>query len=466
MVEELELYRKEIAEINHQILSLVKARFQLAAKIGAVKKRRNLPITDLKVENEVLITSLNFARAIGLDEGFSLKLINLLIAEAVKLQKGILTDRSSFLYNIFEKAKSLEARGDSVIRLEVGEPDLSSPVELKEALKDNLYASDVVGYSSSGGLQDLREAIADDLNQQYGTDITENQVLITPGGKFAIFSAILSMVSPGDRVVVPEPTWPVYGSCIHLANGRLDTIHTRLEDLWNINMGEVTEVLKVNPKLFILCSPNNPTGKVFSAKLLGELAVSAERKGIYLLSDEVYSAFSPIPFKSILQVMNSNFIYVSSFSKRYGMTGWRIGYAVSDVKTIARMQSILQLSVTCVPEFIQCAALKALTMNPGIFNNFAKSMKQRLDAACKDLDSLPLSYVRPNGGMYIFPKVKIEGFHSDVFANQLLEAEKVAIAPGEAFGDYPEHFRISLGTGIGDIKTGIKKIGEALKNWR
>ena len=463
---ELESYRTEITEINSQILMLLKTRLQIAEKIGKIKKRRNLPVTNLKVEADTINRSLKLVREIGLDEAFSLKLINMLIAESVKVQEGITKDRSTFLYDIFEKVKCLEVKGEKVIRLAVGEPDLASPVELKDALKDALYRSNFVGYASSKGLEELRKAIAEGLNQTYGVDIDEEQVLITHGGKFAIFSAIMSMVSLGDRVVIPEPTWPVYRSCVRLANGRVDTVHTRFEDSWNIDMGEVEEALSVNPKLFILCNPNNPTGKIFSKRLLHELARSAERKGMYILSDEVYCTYSAIPFESILQVADSNFIYVNSFSKRYGMTGWRIGYAVSDAKTINRMRNLLQISVTCVPEFIQRAALKALKMEQNPFNTFAENVKQRLDTACRELDNLPVSYIRPDGGMYVFPKARINGFHSDIFANKLLDEERVAIAPGDAFGNYPEHFRISLGTNMENITSGIKRIGKAINRWR
>jgi len=463
---ELERYRKEIAEIDSQILRLVKARSQRVERIGEIKRRRNLPAANLRVEVEVIDRSLKLAREIGLDEALATRLINVLIAEAIKIQGGVPKSRAAFLYDVIEKAKELEARGEKVIRLEVGEPDLSSPIELKDALRDALYGSSFVGYASSRGLKELREAIADDLNQTYGVDIDGEQVLITHGGKFAIFSAILSMISPGDHAVIPEPTWPVYGNCVHLANGRADMVHTRFGDSWDIDIGEVEEAFGVKPKLFILCSPNNPTGKVFSEKLLRELVQLAEREGTYLLADEVYCAYSAAPFKSVLQVADSNFIYVNSFSKRYGMTGWRIGYAVSDVKTINRMQSLLQISVTCVPEFIQRAALKALRMSQDPFNSFADDMRRRIEAACRELDRLPLSYIRPNGGMYVFPKAEIENFNSYDFAHRLLEEEKVAVSPGEAFGDYPEHFRISLGTSMADIQSGIRRIGKEIERWR
>jgi len=466
LTEELNGYRKQIIEINSQILRLIKSRLETAKKIGELKKKRNLPIANLKVESDLINGALKLAREIDLDESLSSRAINILIAESVKLQQGVSLDRSTFLYNIFEKANKLELMGEKVIRLEVGEPDLECPMELKDALKKTVDERKFIKYCSSKGLAELRTAISENLNQKYGTDIKENQILITNGGKLAIFSAILSMVSHGDRVVIPEPTWPVYGSTVNLAKGRIDSIHTCFEDSWNLNMADIDEALTLNPKLFILCTPNNPTGKIFSKNLVEALGVSATRKGTYILSDEVYCAYSPLPFESVLKVLDSHFIYVNSFSKQYGMTGWRIGYAVSDPGIINKMQRILQISVTCVPEFIQHAALKALNMPQDPFTNYVKTLKMRLDVVCKALDRLPLSYVRPDGGLYIFPKVNTERFNSDVFAHKLLSEEKVAIAPGEAFGNYPEHFRLSLSTGVDNILAGIEKIGVAIKGWQ
>ena len=466
MSEKLKKYRKEIADIDSQVLKLVNERLRIAEKIGEIKKQQNIAVTNLKVEADVIDRSVKLAQQIGLDEASATKLMNILISESANIQGGVQKDRSVFLYDVFEKVKSLQAKGEKIIRLDVGEPDLSSPVELKDALKDALYGSSFVGYASSKGLKELREAIADNLNQTYGVNIDAEQVLITQGGKFAIFSAILSMVSPGDHVAISEPMWPVYGSCVRLANGRIDAIHTRFEDSWDIDMKRVEEAFTVKPKFFILCSPSNPTGKVFSEKQLRELAQLSEKKGTYLLADEVYCAYSTVPFKSILQVTDSNFVYINSFSKRYGMTGWRIGYAISDVKTIAKMQSLIQVSVTCVPDFIQRAALKALTMSQAPFDTFAQNMRLRIDVACKELDRLPLSYIRPDGGMYVFPKAEFKNFNSNDFAHKLLEEEKVAVAPGEAFGSYPDHFRISLGTDVVEIQSGIRKLDKAIGRWQ
>jgi aspartate aminotransferase len=465
MSETLEEIRQTIRKIDYQLLQLIRNRLEQAKKIGEIKGRHNLPITNLNVEAGIIEKALNQAKKNGLNEIFVKKLMNLIIAESVKTQEGVSQNRASILYTILETVKELEGKGEKVIRLDVGQPDLSSPIQMKDALRNDLYEKEVIGYSSSKGLEVLRDAIANDLNQTYHVDVTKDQVLVTPGGKFAIFAAILAKVSFGDRVGIPEPTWPVYENCTKLVNGRANPIHTTFEDEWRIDFQQIHELIQVKPTLLILCSPNNPTGKIIPAKNLRELAQLAEEKSIYLLSDEVYQSYSFKPYKSILQCANSNFIYVNSFSKKFGMTGWRVGYAVSDTETISRMQKILQISISCVPEFIQKAALKALTMERKRFTDYATQMKERVKIACEAIKTLPLSYIEPEGGMYIFPKADIEGFQSRDFAHNLLDRRRVSIAPGEAFGEYPEHFRISLGINEDQIKEGIRRIGEEVKRW-
>jgi aspartate/methionine/tyrosine aminotransferase len=144
------------------------------------------------------------------------------------------------------------------------------------------------------------------------------------------------------------------------------------------------------------------------------------------------------------------------------MTGWRIGYTVSDTKTISNMQKIIQSSITCVPGFVQKAALEALKSVKETYLDYVKKIGRRIDAACKELDRLSLTYMRPDGAMYIFPKIDIEDFNSKDFAVKLLSEKKVALTPGEAFGDYPKHFRISLTTDEIDIKKGIRSIDDML----
>ncbi len=463
--QELEGFREEIAAVDREMLKLLKKRITLSRKIGDLKQRDSLEIVDYNAESSVLERAERISREEGLDLDLAHRLVSAFVRESVRIQSQRPKDRAEYLYSIFEKAETLKNKGQKLIRLDVGEPDLKVPQQVKDTLCMSLYKKKHIGYVSSRGLLGLRQAIANMLNSRYGTDLKESQVLITPGGKFAVFSAILSMISQEDRAIIPEPTWPVYGNVVRLAGGRQDILHTVFDNGWDMDMGKLMEMLQVHPKLLILCSPNNPTGKVFDEKMLREIVEATRKAGGYVLADEVYESYASIPTDSILQVADSNFIYVNTFSKRYGMTGWRIGYTVSDSDIVSRIQSILQLSVTCVPEFIQYSALSALTMKQEVYDEYAREMQKRVNLACNELDKLPVKYFQPDGGMYVYPRVIKDDFDSKIFAHRLLEDKGIAITPGEAFGDYPEHFRIALGTCKEDIREGIRGIGESLQSW-
>ncbi|MCW3988058.1 MAG: pyridoxal phosphate-dependent aminotransferase, partial [Candidatus Bathyarchaeota archaeon] len=318
---------------------------------------------------------------------------------------------------------------------------------------------------SSQGVPELRSTIATELSQKHDCTISAEQVLITPSGKFAVFAAIVSMISLGDRVLIPEPSWPIYENCTRLVGGRVDSIHARLEDDWMLNMEQLEEALAVKPKLLIVCNPNNPTGKIVSETDLKEICQLAEAQGTVVLSDETHSAYTFTTSTSILDVTDSNFVYVDNFSKIYGLKGERIGYAVSNLETTTRMNRLLQLSVAYVPEFVQRAVLNDLPLIQQNVEAFMKEMDERIELACKELINYPLLFTRPEGGIHIFPRTNIEDFDSRMFTKTLLSKKKVAVVPGEAFGEYPEHFRLSLGTNKRDIKEGVKRIGALLEEW-
>jgi aspartate/methionine/tyrosine aminotransferase/chorismate mutase len=464
MRHDLETLRKEIHEIDKDIIQLVAKRFRLVERVKEVKLTRGLPIINLRVEKNVINRAIEHGAELGLNVAFSNKLINLLIQEAIRIEGGTRKDRATYLYEVAEKVTELEANGETIIQLNVEEPDLPTSPPVKKAAINALQKEKHRGYSHSLGLPELRKAVARTLSHEYEVDLCDKQVLITPGGHFAVFAAFLTTITIGDRVVIPEPMWPVYDDYSRLIGGKTDFVHTLFEDDWRINLKRLEEALEVKPKLLILCSPSNPTGKIISERDLQAICQLAEENDVCVLSDETYSAYAFKPSTSILEVADSNYIYVNSFSMKPSMTGWRIGYVVSDIKTIARIKKLIQMSVTGVSEFAQQAAVDALSMKQED-EAFSREMKERIKLARTELDRYPLSCARPEGGMYLFPKTNVEGFDSRKFAQQLLSKKKVAVVPGEAFGEYAEHFRISLGTSKRDIGEGVKRIGELVEEW-
>lgn len=462
--DDLETLRKLILEVDQQIFELAAKRFRLVARVGDYKKQQGLPVINLYVEKEVINRALKLGETLDLPKDFSSKIINLFIQESVWAQAGSSANRVAYLYNIAEQVKELEAKGESVIKLNFGEPAFFTIPQVKKVASPSLKKT-CKNYSSSQGMPELRSAIATELSQKHDCTISAEQVLITPSGKFAVFAAIVSMISLGDRVLIPEPSWPIYENCTRLVGGRVDSIHTRLKDDWRLNMEQLEEALAVKPKLLIVCNPNNPTGKIVSETDLKEICQLAEAQGTVVLSDETHSAYTFTTSTSILDVTASNFIYVDNFSKSYGLKGERIGYAVSNLETTTRMNRLLQFSIACIPEFVQRAALNDLPIIQQNVEAFMKEMDERIELACKELINHSLSFTRPEGGIHIFPRTNIEDFDSRMFTKTLLSKKKVAVVPGEAFGEYPEHFRLSLGTNKRDIKEGVKRIGALLEEW-
>lgn len=466
MKENIESLRQKIIRIDEEILTLAQNRIALARKIGKIKKSLRLPVEDLPVERDVLEHSRSAGKKLGLENSFTDSILRMLIAQSVKSQQDSNPDTFRGLYHLFERAEALEALGEDIIRLEVGEPDFQVPRRIIDVGKRALGIRRISGYVSSQGLKELRTALAKETNEKHQTRLNSDQVLVTPGGKFAVFAAILGVVSNHGRAIVLDPCWPVYAEGVQLAGGRLSRIHTTLKDDWSADLGAIEEAAKAGSELLILNNPCNPTGKILSKKDLESLADIAQQYHMVILSDEVYSAYAFRSFCSVLDLANVQFIYINSFSKRYGMTGWRVGYAISNTQIISRMQRILQASVTCVPGFIQKAALAALKARSRPFDSFANQIKTRIEVACTALDDIPVNYHRPEGAMYVFPRAKKFGFNSFAFATELLEKKRVAIAPGLSFGDYPEHFRLSMTASPTEIKRGIQLIGQHLGTFK
>jgi aminotransferase len=227
-------------------------------------------------------------------------------------------------------------------------------------------------------------------------------------------------------------------------------------------MGKLGQFLRLNPELMVICLPNNPTGKVYSDKVLREIVSMAEKAGTCVLLDDTYASGCSA---GLLQVAGSNFVCVNTLPTDLGNSGCGTGYAVSDEDTIEKMEDIMQLSGIDVPEFTLETVLEAMRVESNVYREYEKEMKRRVSLASEELDRLPVRYYRPDIGTLLFPKVELKAFDSEIFACRLLEEEHVAVTPGQAFGDYPEHFRISLDTKMEEVRGGIAGIGRMLETW-
>jgi len=355
------------------------------------------------------------------------------------------------LYEINEKAIQLENQGKRIIKFNLGDPDLPTPPEIVEAAY-NAMKQGKTKYSSAAGEKKLREELA----RIHGVSL--DNVVVTTGSKWAIFSLMFLLLRKGENVVVPSPHWTSYELGAKKVGAELRFLKRNLESDWKVEPKNLEALIDDKTRLLILNSPNNPTSKVIDDKTFGEIVSIAKSKGVKILSDEVYSDISFVKAKSILDFGEDN-ILVNGFSKSFLMTGWRIGYAIVEKELAKRMIKLNQITTTCVPAFIQYGALKGLESRKKIADDIRRQYKLRADAAYSVLSKSKMQFSRPDAPFYLFPKV--EGLDSERFALDLLD-RGVAVAPGTAFGDYREYFRIALTVGENKIREGLGKLCEAL----
>ncbi len=356
------------------------------------------------------------------------------------------------LYEINEKALKLESEGKKVIKLNIGDPDLKTPPEIVEAAYDAMKKGKTK-YSSAYGEKSLREKLGS-IHKVY----TEN-VVITPGSKFGIFSVMYLLLKDGGNVVIPAPYWTAYALTAKTLGAEARLVKTELDSNWKIDLETLEGLIDKDTRMIILNNPKNPTSNIIDPKVLDGIVRIADDRGIPILSDEVYADISFAKTKSILEYGGEH-ILVTGFSKTFTMTGWRIGYVVADTGLVEKLVKLNQITISNVPVFIQDAALKALELGSEIKEKIRQKYRERAKLACEVLSNSKLEFSEPSAPFYIFPRRR--GLDSEKFALNLLD-EGVAVAPGTAFGDYREHFRISLTASRDDLKIALNKICEAVE---
>ena len=448
----MESLRTRIREVTLKIVELIAERNSLAREIARFKHSSDIRRYD--VEAKVLEDAAIKAKELGLDPNLIKKVVGLLIEESAQVQ-GESLGRPKMLTEVFLQAKKLEKKGREVIHLEVGEPDFSPPEDI---LRAACKVKGKVGYGHPLGLEELRRCIADYVSRKHGISVGHENVAITPGGKYAIYVALRSFLGVGDRVLVIYPAYPSYTQLVRYVGATIVPMFTDLEDEWIPNEDLLDKALR-SCDAVILNSPSNPTGAVYEYRFLKKVAEIAAEQRAYVISDEVYSDLSFTTYHSMLETGYERCIVVGSFSKSFGMPGYRLGYIVASKAIVKRISQFLSLTITCPPMPAQLAGLEVIK-HPEIVERNRRIVERRVKLATEVLDEEGLNYSMPKGGLYVFPEVGVNSYELCVRA---LREEGVALAPGLAFGPYDRFIRISLGTKESDIEKGIRVVARLVR---
>jgi|TARA_B100000315_G_scaffold141235_1_gene130248 aspartate aminotransferase len=453
--------RSEIRQLTEEILHVIAKRVKLSQKIGYIKKNEGLPIEDISVERNLRKLVQEKSVHLGMNPKLGLRLMNLIVAESKSVQLNVIKNEAITPSIMLQKAMEMENKGEEIIHLEAGEPDFPPASKILNATKEALNKGQT-NYVDPVGIEPLREAIASHLNKKYHLNITTKQVLITHGARFALYLAITTNISPGGSALFFEPAYPAFRQIVESVEGRPVAISTRLENGWTPDVKTVEDLFDDPPDIMILNSPSNPTGKNLSINVINQLIKFATEKGVIVISDEVYKDYVFNQYKSILEYNKCRSIFISSFSKSHSMTGYRIGYAIGSKEDISRMASLGNLALTCLPEFVQRSAIMALECQDIVEKN-VDTIHSRAMYLCDLLDDLPVEYYPPDGGFYVFPRFNRSGFNSETFALNLLRKNHVSVAPGTAFGDFPNFLRISLCQPKEKIADAVRRMENALR---
>jgi aminotransferase len=359
---------------------------------------------------------------------------------------------------------------EGVISLGVGEPDYATPWHISEAAVKSLEKGYTM-YTSNSGIPELRELIAKYHIEKYSVDYNPSgETLVTVGVSEALDLAMRAIVNPGDEVIMTDPHYVAYDSCVILAGGVPVKVPTREEDGFEVDAADIESRITSKTRAILIGYPSNPTGAVMPREKLEAIAKVARRRNIIVISDEIYARLnygSEHTCFASLPGMRDNTILLGGFSKAYAMTGWRVGYALAPAEIIAAMTKIHQYTIMSAPTMAQVAAIEALKTGESDVVEMVEDYNRRRLVIVKGLCDIGLSCFEPKGAFYAFPSITCTGMTSEEFSEGLLQEEKVAVVPGSAFGKCGEGYvRCCYATSLADIEEALKRMGRFVKKYR
>lgn len=379
-----------------------------------------------------------------------------------RLSPAVKNIPSSGIRRFFDLANQME----DVISLGVGEPDFITPWHVREASMDSLERG-FTSYTSNKGIPELRAAIADYLHNFHLNYDPEEEIVVTVGGSEAIDIALRTLLTPGEEVLIPEPSYVSYRPCTILAGGTPVGVPTYAEDEFRLRPDHLRARITPQSKVLILCFPNNPTGAVMTEEDLRAIAEVAIEHDLFVISDEIYAELTyEGRHASIAAIpgMRERTVVISGMSKAFAMTGWRIGYAAAPAEILNLMLKIHQYTILCAPVMGQMAALEALRNGSAEKEKMVDKYNQRRRMIVKGFRDMGLACHEPKGAFYAFPDIRSTGLTSEEFAERLLQHSRVAVVPGSVFGEGGEGFiRCSYATSVEQIQKALERIENFVK---
>ena len=335
------------------------------------------------------------------------------------------------------------ANTDDVLSLGLGEPDLATPEPICEAGIASVRRGQT-GYTPNAGMLELRQEIATYLARRYGIEYDPGEeILITVGVSEALHVAILALVDPGDRVLLPEPCFVAYDPCIRFSNGVSVPVVTTAENGFQVTPAQLAPAMSTHTKVLLLSYPNNPTGAVMGREGMLEVARFAQDNDLVVISDEIYERFvygvEHVCFASLPGAQDHT-VLLGGFSKSYAMTGWRIGYACGPREIIGAMHKAHQYAIMSAPTMAQMGILGAFACEIDCADDIIREFAVRRDILVHALHDIGLPCSEPRGAIYAFPSIAHNGLSSTEFSERLLLEEKVAVVPGNVFGSSGEGY--------------------------
>jgi aspartate aminotransferase len=387
--------------------------------------------------------------------------------------KRVLSIKPSPTLALNARAKKMQAEGVDVVNLTCGEPDFDTPIHIKKAAVDALDAG-FTKYTLAGGIVELKDAVIRAIDREQGLKYTRDEIIITPGAKYAIYAAMEAILNVGDEVIIPAPYWVSYPDQTLLFESKPVIVETTEETKFKITAAQLEGTITPRSRILVLNSPSNPTGFAYTEAELSEIARVCVKHNLWVISDEIYDGivFDGFKCRSIaaFEGMKERTILVNGVSKKYAMTGWRMGFAAANKELIAHMTNIQGQAITNVTSITQKACIAAYDGPRIEIDKMVKAFCERRNYIVDQLNRIGMKTLKPEGAFYAFPNVshffgkKFGGMNinsSSDFSEFLLAKANVATVPGSAFGT--EGFiRLSYATSMEKIKEAITRIEKSI----